>query len=178
MQNTIIAREEHAYGIRTLIAMRREPLKSGLERKSPPDVLGTDGTSSSFLIFLLYMLSCARFARSCASLETRRSGRILASSTSHKSTSVKERTMSALSKSKQWPFAALDPGKEAAAGTKQLRGIVFDVDGTLCKRTITTLLCHTRVAIYHETVPGQQNPKSTTPQLLYQIFITVLAPSL
>jgi len=86
--------------------------------------------------------------------------------------------MSALSKSKQWPFAALDPGKEAAAGTKQLQGIIFDVDGTLCKRTRTTLLCHTRVAVYHETVPGQQNPRSTTPQLLYQILITVLAPSL
>jgi phosphoglycolate phosphatase-like HAD superfamily hydrolase len=41
--------------------------------------------------------------------------------------------MSALGKSKQWPFAALDPSKEAAAGTKQLHGIVFDVDGTLCK---------------------------------------------
>jgi len=34
MQNTIIAREEHAYGIRTLIAMRREPLKFVLNRNA------------------------------------------------------------------------------------------------------------------------------------------------
>ena len=54
--------------------------------------------------------------------------------------------MSALSKSKQWPFAALDPSTEAAAGSKQLQGIVFDVDGTLCKYELFTFtLPHTFV---------------------------------
>lgn len=44
--------------------------------------------------------------------------------------------MSVLSQSKPWPFAALDPSKEAAKGTKPLLGLVFDVDGTLCEPTL------------------------------------------
>ena len=45
------------------------------------------------------------------------------------------RAMSTLTKSnlKQWRFAPLDPSKSASEDQVKLLGVVFDVDGTLCK---------------------------------------------
>lgn len=60
-----------------------------------------------------------------------------------KTSAIKTRAMSSSMQSnlKQWRFKPLDTSKPATENQVKLLGVVFDVDGTLCKLKVAYISC-------------------------------------